>query len=177
MASVVSFGVMRRRLILMRHAKSSWKTEALTDHSRPLNARGQRSAPAVGAHLASLGWTPDLVLASDAQRTTSTAELVCEAMGATPRIEYARTLYRGGPRELVAALRGADDAVQTLLVLGHNPGWEDALTYLCGAEEPLKTADAALLEAEAETWSQLADERQFELITIVRARAVEGGDD
>ena len=59
---------MERRLIVMRHAKSSWKNESLRDHERPLNKRGRRDAPRIGEELASLGWVPQRVISSDATR-------------------------------------------------------------------------------------------------------------
>ena len=63
---------MHRRLIIMRHAKSSWTSGALSDHERPLNARGIRDAPRVGAALVKRGWLPQLVLSSDSERTRET---------------------------------------------------------------------------------------------------------
>ena len=63
---------MKRRLIVMRHAKSSWKDPGQTDHERPLNGRGRRSAPLVAARLAELGWAPTRVHSSDAARTVET---------------------------------------------------------------------------------------------------------
>ncbi|MBK6580418.1 MAG: histidine phosphatase family protein [Sandaracinaceae bacterium] len=61
-----------RRLLLTRHAKSDWSTEAPDDHARPLNKRGRRDAPRVGALVQSLGWRPELVLCSSAQRALET---------------------------------------------------------------------------------------------------------
>jgi len=63
---------MSKRLIIMRHAKSSWTSGAATDHQRPLNKRGRRDAPRIGARLQHLGWLPDLVIASDSERTRET---------------------------------------------------------------------------------------------------------
>ncbi|MEQ9501760.1 MAG: histidine phosphatase family protein [Deltaproteobacteria bacterium] len=165
---------MRRRLILMRHAKSSWKSDAPNDHARPLNKRGRRAAPAVGRHLQELGWVPDCIVASDSQRTRSTAELLCGAVDAAPVVAFERSLYRARPEDVVNALREANDEVQTLLLLGHNPGWEASLQFLSGVDDVLKTADAALLEAESARWADLVQAPgAFELIRIVRAREVD----
>lgn len=123
-----------------------------------------------------LGWIPDRIIASDAQRTRSTAELVCTALSSTPEVTFERRLYLGRPEDVRAAIRDVADDVQTLLLLGHNPGWEDALTDLAGVDHTLKTADAALLEAEAERWADLVEDgASFELIRLVRAREVDQG--
>lgn len=162
---------MRRRLILMRHAKSSWKSDAPTDHARPLNKRGRRASPAVARHLHTIGWVPESILLSDSQRTTSTAELMCEVFDSPPPCTSLRSLYHGGVREIADALRDVDHGLGTVLVLGHNPGWEMALSYFSGADHVLKTADAALLEAENEAWGPLVDAAaQFQLIAVVRSR-------
>ena len=58
-----------RRLILTRHAKSDWDDPSLPDQERPLNARGRRSARALGDWLASRGYDPEEVLCSSARRT------------------------------------------------------------------------------------------------------------
>jgi len=65
---------MQRRLMLMRHAKSAWQSQAPSDHERPLNERGRRNAPRVGKRLAELGWVPDHVIGSDSRRTRETWE-------------------------------------------------------------------------------------------------------
>ena len=63
---------MRRRLIVLRHAKSAWDTDAATDHERPLNKRGRRDALRVAEKIAKLGWQPEQVISSDAERTRET---------------------------------------------------------------------------------------------------------
>ena len=164
---------MRRRLILMRHAKSSWKSDAPSDHTRPLNKRGRRAAPAMGRHLEELGWVPDLIVSSDAVRTKETCSLMTEAMEATPEQRYERSLYHAGITEIGAVLRTVDPTIPTVLLLGHNPGWSVAATDLTDVSVDLKTADAALLEIEAEDWASAFDaDAGFELITIVRARSL-----
>ena len=67
---------MAKRLLVTRHAKSSWKSGEDSDHARPLNKRGRRDAPRVAAHLVGLGWVPEQVLSSDSQRTRETLGLM-----------------------------------------------------------------------------------------------------
>ena len=82
-----------RRLLLARHAKSSWGNPALTDHDRPLNARGYRAAQLVGAALSELGCVPDVVLSSTATRTRETWVQMEPHFGGHPRVEFHRALY------------------------------------------------------------------------------------
>ena len=112
---------MTLRLILTRHAKSSWDTPTLQDPDRPLNDRGRASAAALGAWMAAEGHVPDLVLSSDARRTRETWDGIAPALGAAPRIVWTPDLYHAGPGTILKSLRRAGDA-RIVLLLGHNPG-------------------------------------------------------
>lgn len=144
---------MIRRLILMRHAKSSWKSDAITDHTRPLNPRGQRDAPRIGQALAERRWNPDLVLSSDARRTQETWTLMAPLFPDVG-VRFEPELYLAGLNEIRTLVAPLSEDTRTLLLLGHNPGWEEALAWLTGSGEPMKTAYAALLIADAQNWAE-----------------------
>lgn len=163
---------MRRRLILMRHAKSSWKSGAPTDHERPLNKRGRRDAPRVGAELARRGWVPEVVLSSDSSRTIETFARMKASLGFEGEADFRRDLYHAGVAEVRAALAELPDGVGAALALGHNPGWEDALAWFSGSDEEMKTAYAALLETNAPTWPAALEPRAWTLASIIRPRAL-----
>ena len=144
----------QKRLVLMRHAKSSWKSGAPNDHERPLNKRGRRDSPKVGAELARLGWVPDAVLSSDSARTTETFARMKASLGYKGDADFREDLYHAGVPEVRAALGGLPDTVGTALILGHNPGWEEVLEFLSGQDDVMKTACCALLSIDAETWHE-----------------------
>jgi len=108
------------RLILTRHAKSSWDDPMMDDHDRPLNQRGRKSAAAIGLWLAENGYVPDQALVSSAQRTRETWELMAEAFDAQPALTVRKDLYHAEPEAMLAALREADARV--VVMVGHNPG-------------------------------------------------------
>ena len=112
------------RLILMRHAKSSWQDPAQDDHARPLNKRGRASAKAMGQWLRSKRYIPDEVLSSDAQRTGET--FIGLNLPITP--SYLHALYHASADEMLMQLRAARGA--TILLLGHNPGAAEMATRL-----------------------------------------------
>jgi phosphohistidine phosphatase len=111
---------MTLRLILIRHAKSSWDDPAMEDHARPLNDRGRRDAPRVGEWLREGGHVPDLVLCSDAVRTRQTLDLILPALPARPEVLYLPALYHASASAMLAVLQGAQGA--TVAMIGHNPG-------------------------------------------------------
>ncbi len=148
---------MTLRLILVRHAKSSWTDPALDDHARPLNGRGRRSAAAIGEWLARNGHAPDLVLSSDSARTRETWALIAPALSAEPMIEWRRELYHAGAQDMLDILRGAGTA-QTVLMLGHNPGIAGFAGMLARRPHPhprfrdFPTAATAVIEMDAAAW-------------------------
>lgn len=161
----------QRRLIVMRHAKSSWKSDAKTDHDRPLSKRGRRDAPLVAARIVELGWGPQQILSSDSTRTQQTVAGMAPELGEHTLVDFTRRLYHAGIEAVRDELVNLADEVETAMVLGHNPGWEEALAWLSGSNETLKTACAALLQGEAESWSTaVATPEGFRLETIIKPR-------
>ena len=110
-----------RRLILTRHAKSSWDDPAMADHDRPLNRRGIRAALELGHWLHSRGYEPDEVLCSSALRTRETwQKLVAAPLEVSPRVSYLDSLYHAAPDVMLAVLRKARG--DCVMMIGHNPG-------------------------------------------------------
>jgi len=107
---------MTLRLILMRHAKSSWDHPGLSDHDRPLNGRGKRAARAIGDWLRKCDYIPDQTLSSTAQRTRETNAL----LGLDTVAQFTPRLYHAEPQTMLDVLKGA--AGQSVLMIGHNPG-------------------------------------------------------
>ena len=135
-----------KRLVLLRHAKSSWSDPGPADHDRPLNGRGRRAAPVVGRHLRDAGLVPDLVLCSSAVRARATLDRLGLPDDIVVRVED--DLYGADPDEIVELLRAVPDAVGSVLVVAHNPGLEE-LTELLVADErslPDRFPTAALAE-------------------------------
>lgn len=157
-------------LWLLRHAKSAWDTAAPTDHDRPLAARGHRDAPRVGLWLAQQNAVIDAVVCSTATRARQTLAGVSENFSIDgAQIEFSRALYHADVDELLAVVRRA--AAQSLLLIGHNPGFDGLLIKLCGAGLPLTAngklmTTAALAQIELDHWQ--ADSGR--LVELVRPR-------
>lgn len=111
-----------KTVYLLRHAKSSWDDSSLSDKERPLNARGQRDAPAMGARFGERGETLERVLSSPAERAHTTARLFCEACGFPPEdIAIEPDLYFAGSGSIVDLILAQDDIVRSLMLVFHNP--------------------------------------------------------
>ncbi len=164
---------MNRRLIVMRHAKSSWADGSMSDHERPLNDRGRREAPEVARQLAELEWLPEVVLSSDSKRTRETwkrMKTVLEDADCTPTVTKSAELYHAGMDEAADALTELDDEIDCVLLLGHNPGWEDVVSYLSGVSVTMTTANAVLLEGEGDSWQDALERGSWQLVEVIRPR-------
>jgi phosphohistidine phosphatase len=155
---------MTHRLLLLRHAKSSWDDPELDDHDRPLAKRGRRAAEDVGARLREMDLAPDLVLCSTATRTRETLELLSLEHAA---VRFDDRLYGADEDELLDLVRELPDGTGWVLVIGHNPGLHElALRLAVSATGPdaehlrerFPTAALAVFESDG-GWAELADGR------------------
>lgn len=150
-----------RRLMLARHAKSSWGDVTLSDHDRPLNARGRKAAPRVARALSQAGFVPDLAYSSTSVRTRETWALMEPAFPEPPVVEFRRELYGASPRGVLDIIADTGDDVGTLLVLGHNPSTHALAAYLSKSGRPERidrlrykfpTGAVAVIEIAGATW-------------------------
>lgn len=154
-----------KELILVRHAKSSWKDPTLSDHERPLNKRGKRDAPEMGERLARAGCRPDLFISSSAVRALETARTIAGKVG-YPRedIQVEERLYHASTGELIGVIRDVANSVGSLAIFGHNPGLTNLANRL-GPREIFNLPTCAVLHLRFDTdaWSGLEEASGEEL--------------
>ena len=123
----------RKSLLLLRHAKSDWSAGATDDFSRPLSKRGSKDSPKIGAWMKQHGLVADYVVSSPANRARQTTELVCDAAGIdTSIIKWNPELYLADLETLLDIVRNSPEPVNTVMLVGHNPGMEALLLCLAG---------------------------------------------
>ncbi|MDQ0317525.1 SixA phosphatase family protein [Amorphus orientalis] len=127
------------KLMLLRHAKSSWSDPAMTDHARPLNDRGRQAAPLMGRHMARLGLVPDRILCSTALRARETLAGILPAFSAAMSIAITDDLYDASSTRIAETVRQSGGDAGTLLVIGHNPGMQETAAGL------VESGDSALM--------------------------------
>ena len=123
----------------------------------------------MGAWLARWGWVPELVALSDSARTQATWIAMAPLLGGAPAREPRRTLYHGGLRALQAEAWAWSPVIRTVLAIGHNPGWEDALARMTGRDAGMTTGNIALLEGRGQTWDEALRDR-WTLVALGRPR-------
>lgn len=120
-----------KTIILVRHAKSSWKNPSLDDFDRPLSKRGKRNAPFMGEKLKQRKIIPDLVLSSPAKRARKTAAAVARTLDyPKKKIMFFDKMYHASARYLFELLKGLGDDSETVMLFGHNPSFNDLADLL-----------------------------------------------
>jgi phosphohistidine phosphatase len=146
-----------RLLTLIRHAKSSWDSAALTDSERPLNPRGRRDAPAMAQRAAHMIGKPRRVVSSPALRAISTARIFCEVLGIpSEEIIVKPSIYEATADTLLDLVRDLDDQDRHVMLFGHNPGFTELAHLLapCSFDE-LPTCGIAHFSIAARTWRDI----------------------
>lgn len=151
-----------RELLLLRHGKSAWDAGVARDFDRPLAERGRQDAPRMGRWMRSQALMPDWIISSPAARARQTAEYVLhELTVAADRVRYDGELYMANRAALLAALGRCPADTERVLLVGHNPGLDSLLEYLCGPGLPrtrhgklMTTAALAMLSMPAD-WNRL----------------------
>lgn len=159
-----------KTLLILRHAKSSWKEEGIDDHERSLNKRGKRDAPRIGKLLREKDLVPDLILTSSAERARKTTELVAQESSYEGDIIVDRNLYAAYPETIFEVLNKVENHFERIMIVGHNPGLEELLEVLTGEVEPLPTGALAEVSFEIERWSELDEDVEGKLKNIYRPR-------
>ena len=143
-----------KTLLILRHAKAQ-PDAPHGDFARNLTDRGRRNASAMGDEIEKLVGRPDAIVTSDAQRARQTAELAAEAIGFEEPISLEHAIYGGGLPDLIDVVRALPESAATVVIVGHNPGFEALAVDLAGvdaSEVRLPTAGLAHLELAIARW-------------------------
>lgn len=151
-----------KTLTLIRHAKSDWDDHALSDHARPLNKRGKKAAPKVGAELARNGAKPDLILSSTARRAHDTAiAIAAEVDYSADSIVTEHALYHPAPETMRQVIAATDEEadIKHLMLVSHWPGVKEFTYDLTHTDaiDRFITCAVAIIELDITYWGEIGD--------------------
>jgi len=141
-------------LYLIRHAKSSWENQEISDYERELNPRGKQDAPLMAKIIKQKNIKPDLIISSSAVRAITTAKIFADALNyPIENIIADEYIYEAGLKELMEVVRSIDDNKSLVLLFGHNPGIS-AFGNLLGSEyiSDMPTCSIVGLELNINSW-------------------------
>lgn len=158
-----------KRLLIFRHAKSSWTDPNLSDFERPLNERGLRTAPFMGKLIVERGLSPAAIISSPAKRARQTAELVVNEIGVETNLSFDDRIYEASPNALRIVVSETISDLTSVMIVGHNPGIEGFIRHLTGKIESMPTAALAVIDLNIESWKEINHDTGS-LITIIRPK-------
>jgi phosphohistidine phosphatase len=159
-----------KTLLLMRHAKSSWKHPELEDQARPLAKRGERDAHRMSELIERRELIPQRILSSSAVRAAETGRIFCQHSGSQIPLNLLDELYLAEAEVYLAQLKNLPDEIERVMVIGHNPGLESLLQILSGQLETLPTAVVAYISLPINHWKELSPSTEGELIELWRPK-------
>jgi len=159
-----------KTLILMRHAKSSWKDHEISDFERPLKKRGKKDAQAIAKLLVEKELLPQKLVASSAKRARRTAEIIIEDTKASCPVEYLDQLYMAEVPVYFDLLKSLPDDLERVMIIGHNPGLEGLVQVLSNQIESLPAGAMALISVPVKSWKDLDSETKSDLIDLFKPK-------
>lgn len=145
-----------KRVIIVRHAKSSWDDATITDFERPLNERGKNDAPMMAKRLADKKVEIDTFISSPAKRAKKTASLFAKEFGqGKDDLVLIDDLYHAGPEQFYAAIEKAPAKAKTIAIFSHNPGITDFVNELTDTRvDDMPTCAVYAVKVDIKDWSE-----------------------
>ena len=144
-----------RILYLLRHAKSSWDDATLRDFDRPLKKRGREAAERIGQRIGAENLNNPLIICSPAVRTRETAEIVLTTANLHVESRFDERVYEASLRELVQIVAEIPDDKEVAIMIGHNPGFEELLSFLTGQHRRMPTCALAKIGFGDVSWKDV----------------------
>lgn len=148
---------MAKQIIIVRHAKSSWKDLDIKDKDRPLNARGKRDAPVMAQWCLENNLEPNEMLVSSSKRTRKTAEVFQHILGVGKKhISYEDSLYHASADKLLESVYGLSEKCKSALIVAHNPGITDFVNNVKkGYTDNIPTCGVVVFKSTAKSWDKV----------------------
>ncbi len=153
-----------KTLMLMRHAKAASDSPTGDDHTRPLNERGRKAAKSMGQHIKKIGIIPQIIISSDAQRTSETLQYIKQELGQDVITNHNPALYLATAGDILHIVNQLPEQYSHVMLIGHNPGFhlfshalcaEGEKNLLCKLEEKFPTATLVIAKLPNMPWSQI----------------------
>jgi len=141
--------------MLVRHAKSGWDIPDLTDFERPLNARGEETAPEMATRLLNKGIVPQYIVSSPAERAKATANIFADTFKLAEPV-YHMAIYEAGYHTLLSVANHLPDAYDFIAMFGHNPGMSELAHYLTGKMYDMPTCAVVIINFDVDSWQMIS---------------------
>lgn len=145
-----------KKLLLIRHAKATHETGYI-DFERPLQERGLQDAAIMAGRLKEKNLIPQMLIASPALRTLSTANVFSQHL-AVPQLQTNKDIYEATTLALIKVINALPDEYDFIALVGHNPGMSDLLYYLTRQLQDVPTCAMMLIEFDIDSWMEIIED-------------------
>lgn len=159
-----------KTLLLMRHAKSSWKDESLSDIERPLKKRGKKDTALIAKVIKKNKLIPDVIITSPAARTKETVKVLKKELDFDGKQIVADNLYMGEPEDFIETIKEVNNKHNTVLMVAHNPGLEAYLQIMGGEIEAVPTGGLGYIVLVLEDWKDISFDTMGDLVGFWRPK-------
>jgi len=159
-----------KTLILMRHAKSSWKDHNISDVDRPLKKRGKKDTQAMAKIMLEKELIPQKIMVSSAKRARRTAEILVEETKVNIAVELLDQLYMAEIPFYVDLIKSIPDELERVMLIGHNPGLESLVQMFSNQIESLPAGAMAVLSLPLKSWKDLTPETKGDLVDLYKPK-------
>ena len=147
-----------KKLIIIRHSKSSWKDLSLTDFNRPLNGRGKSDGPLMADYLKIKFNKIDYLHSSSSVRTFETSKYFIKQIE-FEKVEYDDSLYHCSATSILNMITSYSDNYQSVMIIAHNPGLTNLINNITNISlDNLPTTGLAEIEFNINSWSDISYE-------------------
>ena len=161
---------MKKKLLLLRHAKSSWDESNLSDYERPLNNRGKQNASTMGNFLKKENLVPDLIISSTAKRADKTANIIAKKSGYNKKILESKVLYGATTDDYISVIHDISNEHKIVLLVGHNPTIEEVVERIIDERHIMKTCSLAHIDLLIDSWKKFDYGIECKLIDLIHVR-------
>ncbi len=152
-----------KKLIIIRHCKSSWSDLTLNDFDRPLNNRGIQDGNLMSKELLKKIDNVDLLISSSSKRTRLTADFFIESIKIN-KINFMDDLYHSSSENIINILKKINNAHESIMVIGHNPGLTDLVNKLTSINlYNLPTCGVAIVNLNINSWGLINNFSKYDL--------------
>ncbi len=147
---------MNKKLIIVRHSKSSWKDLSLDDFNRPLNKRGKEDGPIISNYLSKRTNFIDLLHSSSSVRTFQTSKFFTERIKFA-KVKYDDNLYHSSSESILNLIKNYSNEYSSVLLIAHNPGLTHLINQITNISlDNLPTTGLAEIHFSCNKWNEIS---------------------
>ncbi len=147
---------MNKKLIIVRHSKSSWKDSSLDDFNRPLNKRGKEDGPIISNYLSKKTNFIDFLHSSSSVRTFETSKFFTERIK-FGKVKYDDSLYHSSSGSILNLIKNYSNEYSSVMLIAHNPGLTHLINQITNISlDNLPTTGLAEIHFSCNKWNEIS---------------------